>query len=118
MVKGEWYPWAEDIMRMGPRLAPSELADTLHYGEYLARTACTECHGNEFEGDGGPDLAIAAVYSPDDFARLMRTGIAMGQRELQLMSSVSRSRFSHFTDAEIRALHAFLRARASKSDGS
>jgi hypothetical protein len=22
------------------------------------------------------DLAIAAVYSPDDFARLMRTGIA------------------------------------------
>lgn len=42
----------------------------------------------------------------------MRTGVAVGSREVGLMSDVARSRFRHFTDAEIRALHAFLKARA------
>jgi hypothetical protein len=31
-----------------------------------------------------------------------------------LMSEVARSRFRHFTDAEVRALHAFLKARAAE----
>jgi mono/diheme cytochrome c family protein len=115
MVTGEWYPLADDILRMGPRMRAPEPADTLAHGEYLARTACTECHGPDLEGDirGSPDLVVAAAYSFDDFNRLLRTGVAVGNRELWMMSDVSRSRFSHFTDAEVRSLHSFLRARAA-----
>lgn len=84
-------------------------------GAYLARTACTECHGAKLEGGGGsPDLRIAAGYNLDDFKRLMRTGKALGNRELKLMSSVARDRFTHFTDDEIRALHSYLVARAAR----
>lgn len=117
MVKGEWYPWTEDILRMGPRMPAPEPTDSLRFGEYLARTACTECHGNELEGEmgGPPDLVVAAAYSRENFARLMRTGVAVGERDLRTMSVVARGRFSHFTGAEIRALHAYLRERAARA---
>lgn len=82
-------------------------------GAYLARTVCTECHGLDLNGgQGTPDLRIAAGYSREQFVRLMRTGKASGDRELELMSSVARNRFSHFTDDEIGALHDYLLARA------
>jgi cytochrome c553 len=81
-------------------------------GAYLARTVCTECHGAKLQGGGGgPDLRIAAGYSLEDFTRLMRTGKALGNRELKLMSRVARGRFTHFTHDEIRALHSYLVAR-------
>lgn len=121
MARGEWLPWPEDILLMGARMPAPNPDDTIRYGEYLAQTACTECHGNDLTGgDGGstPDLRIAAAYSPHDFARLMQTGVATGERELGLMTIVSRGRFSHFTDLEIRALYAFLRARAGVGNGS
>ena len=38
----------------------------------------------------------------------MRTGVALGGRELGLMSDVSRGRFVHMTDDELNALHAVL----------
>ena len=84
-------------------------------GAYIARTVCTECHGMKLEGQGqrAPDLRIAAGYTLDQFTQLMRTGKAPGNRELSLMSKVARSRFSNFTDEEVRALHAYLVARAS-----
>jgi mono/diheme cytochrome c family protein len=89
-------------------------------GEYLARIACSECHGLDFKGapsfegeKGPPDLAIAAAYTPEQFAHLMITGEPVGGRELRLMGDVARSRFPHFTDEEIGALHAFFLARAS-----
>lgn len=92
IAKGEWLPWPEDIAVMGPRMPTPSAADTLRFGEYLARTVCTECHGNELEGgDGTPDLVIGAAYCPADFARLMRTGVALGSREVGLMSEVARS---------------------------
>jgi mono/diheme cytochrome c family protein len=113
MANGEWAPWPEDIATLGPRMAPPAAGDTLRVGEYLARTSCSECHGNTLEGDGRtPNLTVAAAYSPEDFTTLMRTGTALGGRDLHLMSEVARSRFAHFTDAEIAALHAFLRSRA------
>jgi hypothetical protein len=43
----------------------------------------------------------------------MRTGSALGNRELPTMSLVARKRFSHFSDDELHALYAFLRARAA-----
>jgi len=88
--------------------------DSTARGAYLARTVCTECHALDLGGgDGTPDLRIAAGYSLERFVLLMRTGKALGDREVGLMSKVARGRFSHFTDGEIQALHAYLKARAA-----
>src|SRR5688572_30067946 len=68
-------------------------------GREVART-CVECHGAELKGGGflqTPDLTVAAAYDPEDFARLLHTGKATGDRELGMMSGVSRSRFSVLT---------------------
>jgi mono/diheme cytochrome c family protein len=88
-------------------------AVTAKYGEYLARSVCTECHAPDLKGYPGdtPDLVIAKGYSREQFTRLMRTGIAVGDRDLRLMSDVARSRFSHFSDAEVEALYLYLQAR-------
>jgi cytochrome c553 len=88
--------------------------DSVARGAYLARTSCTECHGLDLRGDAThPDLRIAAGYSREMFLRFMRTGKALGDRELETMSPVARGRFSLFTDEEIAALHDYLRARAA-----
>jgi cytochrome c553 len=113
---GEFVPAAEEVRR-AHRMAsayPAE-GEPHHLGAYLARTVCTECHGFDLRGDGSgrrPDLRIAAAYSLGAFAHLMRTGKAPGERELDLMSRVARSRFTSFTDHEIAALHGYLVARA------
>ena len=82
------------------RLQPPQQGDTLHIGEYLARTSCPECHGMDLMGDGGstPSLAIVAGYSAEEFDTFVRTGLAKGGRELELMSDVARSRLSHLND--------------------
>lgn len=117
LALGQFTPQAALLDHEAPRPAV-DAADTLAYGQYLALTVCTECHGLDLKGgeDGAtPDLAVGAAYPDTAFVRLMRTGEAIGDRELELMSEVARRRFSHFTDAEIRALQAFLRQRASVS---
>ena len=83
-------------------------------GEYLAMTSCSGCHGQNLGGsvaDGAPDLAIAAGYSADAFAHLLRTGEGSGGRDLGTMSEASRERFVYFTEVEVDALHAFLQDR-------
>lgn len=95
-------------------------------GEYIAMTACTECHGfslrgdNPFDppGEGPPDLLIAASYDKADFVTLMRTGKGAGNRELGLMSIVARRHFTHFTDQDIDDLHAFFAALSARAGGS
>jgi cytochrome c553 len=85
-------------------------------GRDLART-CIECHGPTLKGSPimkSPDLAIAAAYDAEDFARLMRTGIAAGDRKVGLMTVVGRERFSVLTPEEIAALHGYLKARAQR----
>jgi hypothetical protein len=52
------------------------------------------------------------------FRRLMRTGNALGNRELPQMSLAARTRFSHFTNQELRELYAFLIARAAHSSNA
>jgi len=91
--------------------------DSNWQGAYLARTACTECHGLDLRGDPSgipPDLKIAGAYPRDAFTRLMRTGVPVNGRDLGLMKEVALQRFSHFTDEEIRSLHGYLVARASQ----
>jgi cytochrome c553 len=81
-----------------------------------ASDACTECHGLDLTGgEKAPDLRVAASYSAEAFTRLLRTGKAAGDRELELMSGVARRRFSHFNDAEIQALQTYLLARAASA---
>ncbi|MCR5878668.1 cytochrome c [Phenylobacterium sp. J367] len=85
-------------------------------GRRIART-CIECHGPALTGREvvkAPDLIMAASYEIEDFEKLLHTGIAAGDREIGLMTGVSRSRFKHLSHAEVQALHDYLKARADK----
>jgi cytochrome c553 len=121
LVLRKYNPQAEEIDHEAPRLVVKDTTDHLVFGRYLALTSCSECHGMDLRGGSDrntPNLAIAAAYSDDAFVRLMRTGTAMGDRELRLMSDVARNRFAHFTDGEIRALHDYLRKLGPAAAGN
>jgi mono/diheme cytochrome c family protein len=85
-------------------------------GEYLVSATCRACHEFDSVHDNGfgmvtpPLKAMARSYSLEDFRHLLRTGEGSGGRDLGLMSEVARSDFSHFTDGEIEAIHAYLTA--------
>jgi mono/diheme cytochrome c family protein len=117
IVTGLYPPSATQVDPLAPRFEVRNPDDHVARGRYLALTVCVECHGADLEGfpaEGVPGLSVAAAYPGDDFERLMRTGIALGDREIGLMSAVSRSRFAHFTDEEVSVLHAYLRSLASQ----
>ena len=61
-----------------------------------------------------PNLRMVAGYEKLQFERLMKTGIAAGDREVSLMSEVARGRYKHLTDAEIAAIYAYLQAVGAK----
>lgn len=85
-------------------------------GLYLSMTVCTECHGDDLRGspDGwSPTLAIVVSYSLEDFRKLMREGVPIGDRELGVMNKVALSRFTNFSDSEINNLHAYLQTLAA-----
>ncbi len=89
-------------------------------GRHLASVACAECHGADLAGGRAgpgietPGLVIAGAYDLAQFRTLMRTGRAPHGRDLGLMREVAEGDFSHLTDAEIEALHNYLRARAER----
>ena len=105
---------AARIDHAAPRAAKPPPGQPQAWGRYLAHSTCTECHGADLRGinEAGfhtPPLVAVAAYPLEDFRRLMRTGVALGDRSLnELMTRVARERTSHFTDAEIDALHAYL----------
>lgn len=114
LVFGRFQPVAARVEAAPVRFAGN--TDPVAKGRYLATTACTECHGRDLSGsrDGTvPDLAIAAAYPDADFLRLMREGRGLGGRQLALMGRVAQSRFAHFTDEEIGAVHEYLKHRAT-----
>jgi mono/diheme cytochrome c family protein len=112
------HPYANDD-RPDPGNAPPAAppTDPLALGRYIAMTSCSECHGwdlDGFQGDDAPSLVVAKAYTPEKFARLMRTGeIATGGRsKTGFMSEVANYRFSHtLTDGEIAALKSYLDSR-------
>lgn len=109
VVAKQFRPGADEVSQLGP--VDHDASAPHARGRYLAMISCTECHGSRLQGspDGFiPGLRMVAAYSPADFSRLMREGIAKGERELALMSQVARSRFFHFTDGEIEELHGYL----------
>ena len=95
--------------------------DALARGEYIAMTTCIECHGfslradSPFEDETAPDLIVIAGYDEAAFTHLMRSGKALGERELPMMSGVARSRFVHLTDDEVRNLYSFLSDMAARA---
>lgn len=104
-----------DFLDGVPPLRGASLGDaSLARGEYIAMTTCNECHGFSlradfpWEGESAPDLIIIAAYSEPNFRHLMKTGLALGERELEMMSPVARARFAYFTDQEVSDLYAFL----------
>jgi mono/diheme cytochrome c family protein len=111
LVMGEYWvaaektqaePWQEGFR-----------SDPLKLGEYLAITACTECHGLELQGMEGftPPLTIAKAYSLEDFRKLTSTGVGLGGRDLGLMSQMAEFRLKHLKDDEVVALHTYLQSR-------
>ena len=110
---GKFKPAAELIsLTVPPPAATNEEAEL---GRYLARTVCAECHGTSLQGDvnpefTSPDLRVVSAYTPETFARLMRTGVALGGRQLGVMSEQARNNLSQLTDSEISALYSYLHA--------
>jgi mono/diheme cytochrome c family protein len=94
---------------------PAGAAEDAERGRYLARTICAACHGTSLRGAenpdfASPDLRVVAAYSPEAFARLLRTGVPLGDRKLGVMASQARNNLSHLTDSEITALYGYLHA--------
>lgn len=113
LVTGRFTPQREQIESLASPPANPGNSGPAARGRYLAMTTCTECHGADLQGgEGTPSLAIVRAYSPEDFMHLMRTGEALGDRDVGLMSRVAESRFRHFTDDEVVALHAYLSSLA------
>lgn len=100
---------------------PADLGAQFAAGRKMAMVNCAECHGPSFGGGEpepgmkAPDLIVAGAYDSPEFKRLMRTGVPTGNRKLGLMADVARNDFSHFTDDEIAAIHAYLKERAVRA---
>jgi mono/diheme cytochrome c family protein len=112
IVTDKFRPLATEVTANGTARAPDR-TDPMSHGKYLVMTACTECHGANLEGSdivNAPSLLVAAAYSKEEFARLMRTGRGIGERKLGLMAEVGQVRFSSFTDAEVDAVRTYLEA--------
>ena len=107
IMTGDFPFQAQQIESDGPFLAAD---DENYIGKYIALSVCAECHGMDFEGfpDFSPSLTAIAAYSEDDFHRLMNEGIAVGDRQLDLMATVATKRFVHLTDHEELQLYSFL----------
>lgn len=99
---------------------PADLGAEFAAGRKLAMVNCADCHGSSFGGGEpkpgtmAPDLVVAGAYDLHEFQRLMRTGVAAGNRKLGMMADVARKDFSHFTDGEIAAIHGYLEERARR----
>jgi cytochrome c553 len=108
----KFKPVVAEVDANAQRTAP-DYADPLSHGRYLVMNACTECHGATLQGSKflkAPNLLISAAYSEADLAKLLRTGVALGDRKLGLMSKISPARFSGLTDEEIHAIRTYLGA--------
>jgi mono/diheme cytochrome c family protein len=114
LVMGKYKLEPLNITHNAPRA--SNGPEPVTRGQYLARSSCSECHGQRLEGgDRTPALMIVAAYSQAEFAHLMREGVLKDGRKLELMGDVARSRFVHFSDEEVGALYAYLSTQMTAS---
>jgi mono/diheme cytochrome c family protein len=111
LALGKWKTAAELISVSVP--PPPPTSQEAELGHYLARTVCAECHGTSLQGDvnpefTSPDLRVVSAYDPGAFTRLLRAGIALGGRQLGMMSEEARNNLAQLTDPEISALYSYL----------
>jgi len=114
LASGKYEPAAAVIEKAGPDPAPANLTGTATRGRYLVMSACTECHGQDLNGNPAakaPPLTIAKGYSADEFSKLMHEGVALGGTQRELMSPTARRRFTVFTPEETAAIYEFLNSR-------
>jgi mono/diheme cytochrome c family protein len=115
LAVGEFKPSALAIESLPPPAKFFDAADPMSRGRHLAMSLCSECHGQNLEGFApinAPSLAVVKGYSIEAFSKLMHDGIALGDRQLNLMGPTSRARFSNFTHEEVATLHAYLQSRS------
>lgn len=117
-VEAGTYPFDDDKPDPG-NVPPAERpTGALALGQHLAMTSCPECHGRDLTGwgpgDSTPSLVLVnKAYTPEQFARLMKTGMAANGKDTAtgFMSRTARDRFAILTDAEIAALKQYLDSR-------
>jgi cytochrome c553 len=114
IATGQYKSAAEEIQSGTAAPPPVGLSTAAAHGHYLVMSACSECHGQDLNGNPGakaPPLAIAKAYTAEQFAKLMREGVPLSGQELELMSPTARARFASFTAEEVAAVYEFLRSR-------
>jgi len=87
-------------------------------GAYLVMNACSECHGQDLKGRPeahAPSLVLTKGYSAEQFARLMRDGVGIGERQFELMTPTAKVRFSHLTPEEVQAVYEYLQSHFEKT---
>lgn len=117
LALGKWQVAADQVDATRPRWGELPRTTAFERGRYLASVTCSECHGVDFRGnefqdntyDGGPSLALIAIYGRNEFRHLMRTGEPIGGRDLGEMGWVARNGFVYFKDQEIDDIRTFLR---------
>lgn len=107
IARGDIEPIAERVEESPSSL---DLGPRYDGGRYLARIACSDCHGTDLTGISTiPGLVSVARYSRSDFFALMRAGRAP---EGKYLPDMSKPRFRALYDYEIDALYDYLSARA------
>jgi mono/diheme cytochrome c family protein len=115
LAKGDFKTSALAIQTLPPASNVFDPDDPVSHGRYLTMSYCSECHGQSLEGFApinAPPLSVVKGYSDAAFAKLLREGIAPGDRALKLMGPTSKARFSSFSPEEIAAIYAFLHSRS------
>ncbi|MCG2459270.1 c-type cytochrome [Flavobacteriaceae bacterium F89] len=113
LIKGQLAPIADMITpNTRGQYIPRDTTK-LSFGKYLTMSTCTSCHGTDLKGEIGfsPNLIIAAAYTREDLFKLLRTGVALGNRKLPLMSEVTKYYLSHLNDNEINCIYDYLQTK-------
>ena len=91
-------------------------------GGYFVKAVCTGCHlmtGSQPSEDGKQTvpglLDVAPAYDQAAFRTLLKTGQGLSKRDLGLMREVAEKDFAYFTDAEVDAILAYLKAEQAKA---
>ena len=125
LVTSSWGPMGRFLMLTGG-MDPSVQVDKVSpehrpadIGRYYYDAVCSECHNlykpKPFEGGNqiAPALApMAASYDSAAFHKLLKTGVPPSGRNLGVMTEVALEGGNAFTDAEVDALQAYLKAQA------
>jgi cytochrome c553 len=111
---GQYKSAAEEIQSRAEEPTSAGLSESAVRGRYLVMNSCTECHGQDLNGNPAakaPPLAIAKSYSAEQFSTLMHQGVPLSGQPLELMSPTARARFSVLTPEETAAVYEFLSTR-------